>query len=402
MKIKRENSSLDEKHFDRISEYIDSNFDAICTLAMNISKIPSMTGKEEEKANYILETLKEFGCANPYIDEVGNVIYLHNSKGSSSNPYEGTVVFSAHIDTVFQDVWKINPVFKDDKIYAPSILDNSINVAGQIYLIKILMDLNLEIKKPILFVFDVGEEGLGNLKGIRHAIDQWKDRIEGVIALDLGYESVVDTAVGSRRYSVTIQTEGGHSWGDFGNHSAILYASKIINDIYKLRVPENPKTTYNVGIIKGGTSINTIAQDVELAVDLRSIDEASLDNLYKEFISIIEKHRSDQVRISMRTLGERPCGKTSHESNLIQKIIETRQEFGLELNFNASSTDANYPISLGIPAVSFGVGLGKGVHTLDEYLIAESVRTGMKHLMTFVEKYVGIIKNSNEDTCHYE
>ncbi|NLB42406.1 MAG: M20/M25/M40 family metallo-hydrolase, partial [Clostridiales bacterium] len=309
----------------------------------------------------------------------------------SSVPENGVVVFSAHIDTVFQDIWEINPVIKEGKIYAPSILDNSINVAGQMYCIKILNDLNLEIKKPTLFVFDVGEEGLGNLKGIRHAVDQWKDKIEAVIALDLGYESVVDTAVGSRRYAVTVQTEGGHSWGDFGNHSAILYASKIIDDIYNVKVPENHKTTYNVGIIKGGTTINTIAQDVEIAVDLRSIDETSLEQLYKKFMNIIDKHKSDQVRISIRTLGERPCGKTSHNSDLIKKIIETRKEFGLALNFNASSTDANYPISLGIPSVSFGVGIGKGVHTLDEYLIAESVKTGMKHLMSFVNKYIGFI-----------
>ncbi len=349
-----------------------------------------MTGNEEQKANYILERLKEFGCDAPYIDEVGNVIYLHNDKTGDSFVQNNVIVFAAHIDTVFQDVWEINPVIKDDRIYAPSILDNSINVAGQMYCIKMLKDLNIDLEKPILFVFDVGEEGLGNLKGIRHAVDQWKYRIEAVIALDLGYESVVDTAVGSRRYAVTIQTEGGHSWGDFGNQSAILHASKIIDDIYKIKVPVSPKTTYNVGIIKGGTSINTIAQDVEIAVDLRSIDETSLEQLYKEFMSIIEKHESDQVRISIQTLGERPCGKTSHDSDLIKKLMEIRQEFGMAMNFNASSTDANYPISLGIPSVSFGVAQGKGVHTLDEYLIVESVKTGMNHLMSFVCRYVGI------------
>mgnify|MGYP000849543579 CR=1 FL=1 len=380
--------------FKEICLYIDNQYDFLYNLAIDICKIPSMTDNEGQKAEFVLNKLKEIGAESAYIDEAGNVIYLYDS--GETNP-SGTMVnnkpnsklsiFAAHIDTVFKNIWDINPTIKEDKIYAPSVLDNSVNVAGLIFCIKILRELNVSIEKPILFAFDVGEEGLGNLKGIKHITDEWKGSIDEVIALDLGYKAIVDTAVGSRRYSVTIETEGGHSWGAFGNDNAILYTAKIVNDIYKIQVPVSPKTTYNVGIIKGGTSINTIAENATIEVDLRSIDKTCLEQLYQNFVKIIENYKSDKVKISVRTLGERPCGTTPHDSSLIERVINTRDELGLKTEFRASSTDANYPMSLGIPSISFGIGDGMGVHTQDEYLIAESMKTGMKHLLRFILKY---------------
>ena len=369
----------------KIYDYIDNEYESICNLAMDISKIPSMTGNEARKADFILNKLRELDCEGSYIDEAGNVIYIYNPNERNLN---SVTVFAAHIDTVFKDLWDINTVIRDGRIYAPSILDNSINIAGQIYCIKILKAINIDINKPILFAFNVGEEGLGNLKGIRHIVDKYKDSIKEVIALDLGYQSIVDTAVGSRRYAVKIKTEGGHSWGDFGNKSAVFYASRIINDIYSIKVPDEPKTTYNVGIIKGGTSVNTIPEDAEIAVDLRSVDQACLDRLNKEFLRIIDDYDSQNVKISIQNIGERPCGSTSHDSPLIKRIIQTRRDFGMEANFRASSTDANYPIGLGIPSISFGVGEGRGVHTQDEYLIIDSAKTGMKHLMNFILRII--------------
>ncbi|NMB97526.1 MAG: M20/M25/M40 family metallo-hydrolase, partial [Clostridiaceae bacterium] len=177
------------------------------------------------------------------------------------------------------------------------------------------------------------------------------------------------------------------SWKDFGKNSAIFHAAEVIKDIYNIKVPDNPKTTYNVGIIKGGTSINTIAGKAEIEVDLRSTDKTCLERLYHDFINIIDSHRTEKVKISIKVLGERPCGKTSHDSKLTSRIKETRYELGMETSFRASSTDANYPMSLGIPSISFGIGEGDGVHTQDEYLVIDSIKTGMKHLMCFMLKY---------------
>lgn len=419
-----------EKLKHKINEYIENEFEYIYNLTINICKIPSMTGFEKQKANFILMQLKELGIENAYIDDVGNVIYLHNINNiythninnmcphevnnifqhKADNKYEnniknksnvdnqitcvkettgkeGITVVAAHIDTVFKDLWNINPIIKENKIYAPSILDNSVNVAGLLFCIKIIRELDILIKKPFIFAFNVGEEGLGNLKGIKHIVDTWKDRIDEVIALDLGYKDIVDTAVGSRRYRIIIETEGGHSWKNFRNSNAILHAAEIVKDIYNIKVPNNPKTTYNVGIIKGGTSINTIAERAEMEVDLRSVDKTCLDNLYRDFINIINSHKSVKAKISIKALGERPCGKTYHDTKLIKRIKETRHELGMETNFRASSTDANYPISLGIPSISFGIGDGNGVHTMEEYLIIDSIKTGMKHLMHFMLKY---------------
>lgn len=368
---------------DIIKEYIQKNLTYIQNLAIEICEIPSMTGKEEKKADFIQDKLYKIIGEGVEIDEAGNVKYLYKGMDSSK-----LLVLTAHIDTVFKDLFEIKCTIKDNLIYGPSIGDNSINVAALILMIKMFKELNIVPQKDILFVFDVGEEGLGNLKGIRKIMKDYGDMTENVIAVDGGYKSVVNTAVGSIRYSVAIKTEGGHSWGAFGNDNAILYASRIIEGLYHIKVPENPKTTYNVGIINGGTSVNTIAEFAEVIFDLRSINKKCLEKLDNEFLSVIDEVRSDKIKIDVKLIGERPAGACDEDTFLIRAIKEVREELKLEDKFGSSSTDANIALDMGIPAVSFGVYEGMGTHTENEHIDVNSFEMGLRHLAGVVLKLV--------------
>lgn len=365
-----------------INEYLHENSLYLRNLAIEICKIPSMTGKEERKSLFIKDKLNELTSKEAVVDEAGNIKYL--IKGNSDD----LLILAAHIDTVFTDLQDIKVVIKDNFIYGPSIGDNSINVAALILIIKMFKELNIKPERDILFVFDVGEEGLGNLKGIKNIMKDYGNIVNAVIAVDGGYSSIVSTGVGSKRYSVTIKTEGGHSWGAFGNDNAIFYASKLIQGLYNIKVPKEPKTTYNVGIIKGGTSVNTIAGDVEMIFDLRSIDKNSLEKLDFDFIELVEGIKSEKISIDIKVLGERPPGKCNEEGRLIKIINDVREELGLKAEFTSSSTDANIAMSMDIPAVSFGISQGKGAHTMKEYLDINSLELGLRHLVEIVLKLI--------------
>lgn len=365
-----------------INKYLINNIQYLQDLAIEICRIPSMTGKEERKAFFIRDKLYEITSKEAAVDEAGNIKYL--IKGNSNE----MLIIAAHMDTVFMDLQDIMVVRKDNYIYGPSIGDNSINVAALILIIRMFNDLNIKLERDMLFVFDVGEEGLGNLKGIRRIMQDYGDKAAEFIAVDCGYGSIVNTGVGSKRYSISIKTEGGHSWSAFGNDNAILYASKLIQGLYNFKVPKEPKTTYNIGIIKGGTSVNTIAQDVEMTFDLRSIDKDSLEKLDSEFIELIEEIKNEKIRIDIKVLGERPPGKCNEDTRLIKIINEVRQELGLKSDFTSSSTDANIAMSMGIPSVSFGISEGKGAHTMEEYIDVNSLELGIRHLVEIVLRLV--------------
>jgi tripeptide aminopeptidase len=364
---------------ERIKDYIKKNIPSLINLTEEICRIPSPTGQEEKKAHSIFDRLSEDQVS---IDEVENVLYLHNNIDESNR----IIVVAAHIDTVFPDNIEIKPEIRDNKLYAPSVLDNSVNVAALLFIIEMFNKLNINFKKGILFAFNVGEEGLGNLKGIRHIVDKWKSNIDGVIAVDGGYEKIVNKAVGSMRYRLEINTEGGHSWSNFGNENAILHAARLIDRLYKINVPKEPKTTYNVGLINGGISVNTIAQNAEMMLDFRSEEGSCLEQLIKEYERIllaVHDNSYDKVSRESKLIGERPCGINYH--NPYPEIIEAvREDMGMVTEFASGSTDANIPMSMGIPAISFGVGKGFGSHTTEEYLEIDSLETGLEHLIRFI------------------
>lgn len=363
---------------DKIEAYVRQNQAQWLELLKTIISIPSPTGREQVKGKWILQYLHSLGADGAYIDDGGNVLYPCRLKKGQK-----VALYTAHMDTVFEKLSEI-PIHQSKNILsAPSCSDNSASIAGLLFIIKMIRDLQLTPPQGILFAFDVGEEGLGNLKGIRKIMADWAGRISEVVAVDCTFDTFVATAVGSRRYQVTIETPGGHSWMSFGTPNAIAAASSIIQELYQLSLPAHPKTTYNVGTISGGTTVNSIAAKASFTVDLRSEDGKALERLDTFFHDLIEKPLAKDVRLSLKSLGERPCSEVN-QNPLVQRITAIRQKQDLPTTCIAGSTDANIPMSQGIPAISFGFCRSRGEHTLEESLDLDTFVPGMLQMLAFM------------------
>lgn len=358
-----------------IREHAHEVVDLICT----ISSIPSPTGHTEKKAAWVLQYLNDLGIQNAYIDEVGNVIYPHELSKTEKFP-----LYNAHIDTVFNQLDTITPRIDGNILAAPSCGDNSASVAGLLFLIKMIRDLHITLPAGILFAFNVGEEGLGNLNGMRHIMAQWKNRIAEVIAVDCSFDTAVNIAVGSRRYAVTVQAEGGHSWMHFGNDNAIAIASSIISRLYGMTVPKQPRTTYNVGTISGGTTVNSIAANATFTLDLRSESMDELEKLDAAVKKIIQNATTDKIHITQQLLGERPCSNGILKSELYDRYEAVRKAQGLPTVWQSGSTDANIPLHLGIPGISFGICRSHGEHTIHETLEIDTIAPGLQQMADFM------------------
>jgi len=357
---------MDEK----INEFLERHLDYLKDLIAQIATICSPTGREKIKAEFVFEKLKELGINNAYIDEVGNVIYEHKVK-------EKATLYCAHIDTVFNDITEIVPKVIDNKMYAPSIADNSSGIAGLLLMIKMIIEFKFDL--PIIFAFDIGEEGLGNLNGMKYIMQKIGDKVSEVVAIDAwDLEKVVNRAVGSKRYRIIVKTEGGHSWEQFGSPNAIAIASNIITKIYKLNVPD--KTTYNVGIIHGGSAVNSIAAETEFVLDIRSENQDILDNLEKDITKIIKS----ETNVEMILLGSRPSGGFEIQTEIEKRILKVRENMGIKTEFSSSSTDINISLSMKIPSINFGIVTGYKAHTINEYIELNSLETGIKQLAYFM------------------
>ncbi len=350
-------------------------------LAQKLASIPSMTGSEKQKAQYIHTLLSGITEGNLRLDSVGNVLYLHQGKDRTR-----TDIYAAHIDTVFHDIHEIVPKKEQGRIYAPSIYDNSVNAAAMILLIKLAVESRFVPARDILFVFDVGEEGEGDLKGIRHIMERQDKPVHQFIALDLGYQAAVTCGVWSNRYRVKVSCTGGHSWHDFGSESAIAKAAEVIAKLYQCSVPEDPRTIYNVGLITGGTAVNAVASHAQFSLDLRSEAKEALKDIEQQVMEIITSAQSEDTQIDITCIGERPGGVISPDHPLIRTLDAVREELGLEKQYRSASTDANIALSLGIPAVTFGTALGGGTHSPGEYLETESIPVGLELLVRFFEQ----------------
>ncbi|OKY53772.1 M20/M25/M40 family metallo-hydrolase [Megasphaera cerevisiae] len=369
------NEALKKETFSYIERHQDRLVDLICT----ISSIPSPTGQEQKKAEWILQYLHNLGAAEAYIDRAGNVLFPWHV--DASRP---VLIYNAHIDTVFNQVDTITPTITGNILAAPSCGDNSSCTAGLLFLIGMIFELHIAAPAGILFAFNVGEEGLGNLKGMRHIMETWKNKVASVIAVDGKSDAIVNVAVGSRRYKVAVEAEGGHSWMHFGNANAIAVAAAMINELYALKVPYYPKTTYNIGTISGGTTVNSIAAYAEFTIDLRSESKEALLQLDTACSAIIQRAQTDTIKITATLLGERPCSSSVMKAEIYDRILDIRRKHGQDTVFIASSTDANIALSQGIPAMSFGICRGKGAHTVQETLELDSLVPGMQQLTEFI------------------
>ncbi len=361
----------------KIKDYIAENNDLLYNTLKELCGIPAPSHFEHERAAYCKRWLEENGAKGVYIDEALNVIFPINCDGSSE-----ITAFAAHTDTVFPD--REPMPYRDDgeKIFCPGVADDTASVVILLLTAKFFIENNIIPKKGVMFVLNSCEEGLGNLKGTRQLFKSYQNRINAFITLDSTLDVVVDRAVGSHRYEVCVTTEGGHSYMKFGNRNAIAVLSNIVNEIYKIEVPkkENTKTTYNVGTIQGGTSVNTIAQSANMLCEYRSTDKCCLEFMKHEFERIFNRAKAE-ADVLVTLVGDRPCSDIEPQKidGLKSEVIPVIEEvIGQKVSFKSGSTDCNIPLSLGVAGLCIGTDIHENIHTREEWIDKESIKTGLE------------------------
>jgi tripeptide aminopeptidase len=351
----------------------------VLELTALISAVPSPTGEEAAKSLLVERLFATAGLATER-DAIGDVVGVIPGRQSSRTGTSKLVV-AAHIDTVFPIGTPLEIKRTSGRLTGPGVGDNSVAVAAAIKLADLLRIAGEVPAVDLLLTGNVGEEGLGNLRGIREVLTSRSD-IGAVVALEghnLG--RVTHVAVGSRRFRISVKGPGGHSWGDFGRPNAIHGLSKLIAELDAIPLPRSPKTTLNVGMISGGVSVNTIAPEASCLLDLRSIDESALRRLSDRVTRLVDRsNRGNAVEYTAESIGERPAGVVAVDSPIVQIAANTLAALGLEPSFDASSTDANVPIAAGIPAVCVGLTTGGNVHRTDEYIDLDPVPMGITQL----------------------
>lgn len=360
-------------------------------LIRQLCAIPAFSGQEEQRAAFILKWLKEQGAQSAYTDDAGNVcLPFGNVQG------ENLHVFMAHMDTVFPMGTPLNIREENGRLYAPSVGDDTANVAALMLYARHFLNAPQPVQHPVLIVFNTGEEGLGNLRGVREVCRVFGSKMERLVSFDGTYQRVVNKAVGSERYEITIRAEGGHSYGAFGHSNAIHQAAEVIHALYLIRVPSklDTKTTYNVGTIEGGTSVNSIAQEARFTCEFRSDDRECLQTMHAIFQGVFEGFRALGWDLQVRLLGERPCmgmvDPQLHAALLEDCAQVIRQTVGETPRMGSSSTDANIPLSLWIPATAFGLYLGGQSHTTEEWIDLSSLTAGLEIGLKLMEKSFGL------------
>jgi len=351
----------------------------VLELTALISAVPSPTGEETAKSLLVERLFATAGLATER-DAIGDAVATIPGR-QPARAGTSRLLVAAHIDTVFPIGTPLEIKRSGGRLTGPGVGDNSIAVAAAIKLADLLRIAGETPAVDVLLTGNVGEEGLGNLRGIREVLTSRTD-IGAVVALEghnLG--RVTHVAVGSRRFRISVRGPGGHSWGDFGRPNAIHGLSKLIAEFDAIPLPRSPKTTLNVGMITGGVSVNTIAPEASCLLDLRSIDESALRRLSDRVTRLVDRsNRGDAVSYTADSIGERPAGVVAVDSSIVQIAASTLAALGLEPSFDASSTDANVPIAAGIPAVCVGLTTGGNVHRSDEYIDLEPVPMGITQL----------------------
>lgn len=350
--------------------------------AITICEIPSPTFHEKQRAAWVAEQFTALGLADVAMDDMGNVYARRPGSGGPA------ILLAAHTDTVFPNGTAIKVRRAEGRLYGPGLIDNSIAVASLLALVRALDAAKVQTRGDLWLVATVGEEGLGNLRGIREAVDRLGDRVAVVVAVEgQGLGKVYNRSIGSRRYQITVRAPGGHSWGAFGNRSAIHELCKLGAAIAALDVPTTPKVTYNIGVISGGTSVNSIAEEAYCLLDMRSGDAAALDDVERRVMALVKQaNEVEDVSVETTLIGDRPAGAMDERTPLIQACFEALALIGAEAagfapKLTEGSTDANIPMSRGIPATCIALTTGGGTHTLGEYMDPGPVALGLKQLL---------------------
>ena len=367
-------------------------------LQLQVTSIPAPPWGEAARSEWLKKQLTELGLADVHHDEIGNIFGIR----AGSDPHAPYIALSAHLDTVFPPDTAISARRDADKLYGPGISDNSSGIIALLAIAAAMHAADIPNRAPILFIGDVGEEGEGDLRGMRHIFQQpkWSARIASLVVLDgAGTDTIISEGLGSRRYEVTIRGHGGHSWSDFGVANPIVGLARVIDRFTRTAVPATPKTTYNIGIISGGTSVNSIPESATMRVDTRSASVEELDRLERALHEAIDevipeltgRKRQELLAAEVHVIGNRPAADLPLDSQLLKMVRAVDAHLNNTSRIQRASTDANVPLSLGREAIAIGAGgAGGGAHTIHEWYDPAGRDLGLKRILLLALTLSGV------------
>lgn len=376
-------------------EFIEKDHNRTLKEQKEICAISAPTFKEANRADDYMKRFLDLGLEDVKQDTIGNVLgHIRGSKGGLK------LVVAAHLDTVFPEGTETKVVEREGRFFAPGIADDTRGLAEILCIVRAIKKSGIQPLGDIVFCGNVGEEGLGDLRGTKKLFSDYND-IDGFITIDgTGVGRITYLATGSHRFKVTYKGPGGHSFGQFGLPSAIHAAGRAIAKMSDLQPPEEPKTTFTVGMIHGGTSVNSIAESAEMLIDIRSNNQQELLELEDDILDIIKKSvneendrwNSDQMSVNIELLGDRPAGTQSPYEPIVQATYVAGNLLGIASNLGpSSSTDANVPINRNIPAIAVGRGGESGeIHTTNEWFDPENAFLGPQKTFLAILSLAGV------------
>ncbi len=366
------------------------NLEKIIELAIAIQQIPAPTFLEKERAEFVLTRFRQEGLADVEMDAVGNVYGRIPGTGQEVSARTKPLVVSAHLDTVFPKSVELKCEREDERVLGPGIGDNSISVAALLGLLWELRQESTSLPGDIWLAANVCEEGLGDLNEMKAVVERFGGNALAYIVVEgMALGTVYNRGLGVKRFRVQVQTGGGHSWLDYGKPSAIHELTVVCSKLSALDMPRSPRTSFNIGIIAGGSSVNTIAAEAMVELDLRSERAGTLEDISRRVLEIIRMAERPGVSVKVEVIGQRPTGEIAEEHPLVQTALACLRKGGTEPRLNIGSTDANLPLSLGYPAVTVGLTTGGGGHTVHEYINIPPLKLGMAALVCMVKKLMG-------------
>lgn len=371
---------------------------------LEMARIPGPPFGESQRGEWLRDRFRTLELEDLQIDAVGNVFGVRRGLGKRY------VSLSAHLDTVFPAGTPLNVRQQGSRLYGPGVSDNGAGITALLAVAAALRSARINHTAPLLFIGNVGEEGEGDLRGMRHifADPRWKNAISASLILDgAGADTIVSEALGSRRFEVIVRGPGGHSWSDFGAPNPIVVLAHAIEMFSRTSVPGTPKTTFNIGIIRGGTSVNSIPESASMRVDIRSTSMAEMERLEGALRIAVDQAIDDETRAAearssaqRRTfgvssefvvIGNRPAGELDSQARILQVIRAVDAQLGNAAQVQRASTDANIPLSLGREAIAIGGGgLGGGAHTLQEWFDCNGRELGLKRILLTLLALAGV------------
>lgn len=360
----------------------------VINLACQIQQIPSPTFQEGERAQFMAQRFQSLGLSDVQIDPTGNVLArLPGAMPLSETTPPRPLLLSAHLDTVHPLTASLDLKRTPERIMGRGIGDNALGLAALVCTPAWFMTHKIQLPGDLWLVANVCEEGLGDLRGMQAITNRFGSQPLAYLVLEgIGLGNILHRGLGVDRYKITIETPGGHSWGDFGAPSAIHILCDLVTRLSNLPLSKDPRTTLNVGVIQGGTSVNTIAAQASIELDLRSEDETHLKRLADEVHNLVRGLRRSPVRSSIKRIGKRQAGWLPADHPLIRTACNVLEELDITPHLDIASTDANLPLSQGYPAICLGITNGNYAHAADEYILTSPVHKGMAQLLTLIQR----------------